>query len=111
MIKRFSVWAEERTGQDFDSMRRILFGYLGLNLNPRQGLSIRLDQLDLKSIAEKIEGWSFFQDRVSETGKGTVRQLLATGNGTVGDLVRAMSTGPTHRSQLEPEGSGNTETY
>lgn len=84
-MKKFKLWLEDK---EFDKNKDFIFSYL--NLGEKEGLSMPLDGFDKKDLLKKLESSGFYDD-LSEESKDRMKNVLSSGDKTVGDLIRAIS--------------------
>lgn len=84
-MKKFKLWLEDK---EFDKNKDFIFSYL--NLSEKEGLSMPLDGFDKKDLSKKLKSSGFYDD-LSEEAKDRMKNVLSSGDKTIGDLIRAIS--------------------
>jgi len=83
------MWLEMRLNPQ--EMRKTMMDYLGLNLDPKKGMTVTMDTLDrgaINQISEKIKNWTILTD----PQKQAALSVLFQQNSTLGDLADAIVT-------------------
>ncbi len=85
----FKMWLED-TEDNFSHWKDIILGYL--NLDQENGLSQTLDTFDSQHLKEKLQGLGEFTKLSPDTQNKVMSMIDGPQGGTVGDLIRQMSS-------------------
>lgn len=90
----FKKWFENQQ-KDFDFYRDIMLNYLGLD--PSKGLSQSLDTFNKENLKQKLQGLGEFSALPDHVQQDILARIDAMQGGTMGDLIRLMSS---HRETI-----------
>lgn len=88
-MEKFSAWLENEE-KDFNYWSRLLVNYLGLSQD--KGLSVNISSLDQQDLTLKLQGLGEFSQLPSDTQQMILDKINSQNPGTIGDLVRAISS-------------------